>query len=40
MLELTGTKEKREIALKLEDDAEFKTWRDLIMKDYKCPKAE
>jgi uncharacterized Zn finger protein (UPF0148 family) len=37
--QLMFTKEKREIALKLEDDPEFKTWRDLIMKDYKCPKA-
>ncbi len=38
--QLMFTKEKREIALKLEDDPEFKTWRDLIMKDYKCPKAD
>lgn len=38
--QLMFTKEKRVIALKLEDDAEFKTWRDLIMKDYKCPKAD
>ncbi len=37
--QLMFTKEKREIALKLEDDPEFKAWRDLIMKDYKCPKA-
>ena len=37
--QLMFTKEKRAIALKLEDDAEFKTWRDLLMKDYKCPKA-
>lgn len=32
------TKEKREIALKNEEDPEFKTWRDLIMKDFKCKK--
>ena len=38
--QLMFTKEKREIALKLEDDAEFKTYRDLRMKDYKCPKIE
>lgn len=38
--QLMFTKEKREIALKLEDDAEFKAYRDLVMKDYKCPKAD
>lgn len=38
--QLMFTKEKREVALKLEDDEEFKVYRDAIMKDYKCPKAE
>lgn len=35
--QLMFTNEKRKIALKLEDDAEFRAWRDTMMNNFRCP---